>query len=272
MSPLWTERLCVALLPDRLIWVILARGLRMSIRAHGSVPVHNPAEGSPWQAVLEALQRELPNIPITRGEVSVVLSNAFMRYLVINSNTALSRPEERLALARHDFQRIHGALVETWEIRLAAGEQNYVAAALDKELLAQLRQCFVTTRLKLHIIQPYAVAAFNHWAKCFNSKTAEGLFLVEPHGYCYAGLCNGQWEFFRCGRWEGEPAETYQRVVQREALRTGSEERSVWLVEQLDASTAKVNVGQKDMKLLPLDETMRDARQAEYLMAILGAM
>jgi len=270
VSRLWSERLCIALLPDRMAWVIPARGWGKRIRAQGSVPVPAAAEGQLWQAALEVLQRELPNIPIARGEVSVVLSNAFVRYLAINSSTALSNIEERLALARHDFQKIHGVLAEAWEIRIGAGEQNYLAAAMDGELLVQLRHCFAATRLKLHSVQPYAVAAFNHWAECFDSKTAEGLFLAEPHGYCYAGMSDGRWEFFHCGRWEGEPAETCQRVVQREALRTGIEARSLWLAPPLEVSTMKDVAEQKGVKLLPLDATLREAQQVGYLMALLG--
>lgn len=270
MSRLWSELLYIALLPDRLAWVIPARGWGKRIRAHGSVPVPAAPEGNLWQATLEVLQRELPGIPVARAEVSVVLSNAFVRYLVINSSTALSNGEERLALARHDFQKIHGVLAEAWEIRIAAGEQNYLAAALDGELLAQLRHCFSATNLKLHSIQPYAVAAFNHWSKHFNGKSAEGFFLLEPHGYCYAGMSGGQWEFFHCGRWEGNPLETFQRVVQREALRTGTEARSVWMAPVHELSFAKSLTQQNGVKLLPLDATLRGAQQVEYLMALLG--
>jgi hypothetical protein len=263
--------LCVALLPERMAWVILARGWGKRIRAQGSVPVPAAAEGHPWQNAIEALQRELPNIPITRGKVSVVLSDAFVRYLVINSSSALSDAEERLALARHDFQKIHGILAETWEIRIASGEQNYLAAALDGELIGQLRHCFAAKKLKLHSVQPYMVAAFNHCAKQFNGKTAEGLFLSEPHGYCYAGISGGQWEFFRSGRWEGDPLETYRRVVQREALCSGVEARKVWMAPAHEMSFAK-NLAQQDgVKLLPLGAGLPDTQQAEYLMAMLGA-
>lgn len=271
MSRLWSERLCIALLPDRLAWVILARGWGRRIRAQGSVSVPAAAEGSSWQATLEVLQRELPNVPMVRGTVSVVLSNAFVRYLVVNSSTALTSAEERLALARHDFQKIYGTLADGWEIRIAADEQNYLAAALDGEFLTQLRHCFAATRLKLHAIQPYAVAAFNHWAKRFDDKTPEGLFLAEPHGYCYAGMSDGRWEFFHCGRWEDEPTETYQRMVRREALRTGIEARSVWFVPPFEVFTTKEIASQKGAKLLPLDAALRDAQQVETLMALLGA-
>ncbi|HEU0234429.1 MAG TPA: hypothetical protein VFQ94_04810 [Gallionella sp.] len=267
MSRLWSERLCIALLPDRLVWAIPARGWGRRIRAQGSVTVSAAAEGNLWQAALEALQREVPDIPVVRAEVSVVLSNAFVRYLVINSSTALSNDEERLALARHDFQNIHGVLAEAWEIRIAAGEQNYLAAALDGELLEQLRHCFAATKLKLHSVQPYAVAAFNHWSKHFNGKSPEGFFLPEPHGYCYAGMSGGQWEFFHCGRWEGEPLETYQRVVQREALRSGIYARKMWMAPVHESSLAKNLTQQDGVQLLPL----RDELQAECLTVLLGA-
>lgn len=271
MSRLWSERLCIALLPDRLAWAIMARGWGKRIRAQGSLRVPVAAEGNLWQAALEALQRELPNIPFTRGEVSVVLSNAFVRYLVINSSTVLIGDEERLALARHDFHKIHGTIADAWEISIAAGEQNYLAAALDGELLAQLRHCFATSRLKLHSIQPYAVAAFNHCARNFDGKTAEGFFLSEPHGYCHAGMSGGKWEFFHCGRWEGEPLETYRHVVQREARCSGVDARKMWVAPAHEMSFEKNLAQQEGVKLLPLNAGLPDVQQAEQLMALLGA-
>ena len=271
MLRLWSERLLIALMPEGLAWVILARGWGKRIRAQGSVAVPSAGHGNSWQAVLEVLLRELPNIPAMRAEVSVLLSDAFVRYLVIDSGTALSGMEERMALARHDFRKVHGDLAESWEIRIAAGEQNYLAAALDGELLAQLQHCFAATRLKLHSIQPYAVAAFNHWVKHFNGKTAAGFFLAEPHGYCYAGMSDGRWEFFHCGRWEGEPVETCRHVVLREAVRTGADARTVWLAPSREAGFAEGLAQQQGMQLLPLDGNLRDVRQAEYLMALLGA-
>ena len=269
MSHLWSERLCLALLPDRMAWVIVARGFGTRIRAQGSVPVH-AAEGTLWQKAVEALQHELPNIPITRGEVSVVVSNAFVRYLVINSSGVLPNAEERLALARHDFQKIHGTLAATWEISIGAGEQNYLAAALDAELLEQLRNCFAAGKLKLNSVQPYMVAAFNHCAKHFDGKAAEGIFLSEPHGYCYAGMNEGRWEFLRSGRWEDDPLETYRRVVQREALCSGIDARAMWVAPAQEMSFAE-NLAQMDrVKLLPLSAGLPDTQQAECLMALLG--
>lgn len=272
MSHLWSERLCIALMPDRLAWVVLGRGLGSRIREYGSTPVSASLEGVPWHAALEVLQRELPNMPVVRGSVSVVLSNAFARYLVIKSATPMNEDVERLALARHDFRKTHGSLADGWEIRIAPGEKNYLAVAQDGELLAQLRLCFSATALKLNSVRPYAVAAFDHWVRCFADEGVEGLFLAEPHGYCYVRVSNGSWDFVRYGRWEGEPANHYRRVVQREALRSGSEERCMWLVPPLEASWAEEVADRKNMKQLPLASVMRDMRKPEYVMALLGAM
>jgi len=258
-------------MPDRLCWVILARGWgRPRIRAQGSVPVE--ASGTLWQAALEALQRELPVIPIKRGTVSVVVSNALVRYLVVNSGTSLTKYEERLALACHDFHKIHGVLAEGWDVCISAGEQNYVAAALDRELLVQLRQCFAAARLKVQTVQPYAVAAFNHWAKCFDSKAAQGLFLPEPYGYCYAAMTDGRWEGLHSGRWEGDPSEACQHVIQREAHRTGIDTPSVWLAPSYEVAISEELVSLKCMKSLPLDKNLGEVHEVGSLMALLGAM
>jgi len=267
--PSWPERLCIALLPDRLAWVVLSRGRH--IRAQGCVPVGPAKEGGDWHAVVEALQRELPGMPVESGNVSVVLSNAFVRYLVIQSSSQLTSMEERLALVRHDYQQVYGALAETWEIRLADGESRYLTAAIDHDLLAQLRDSFSSTRFKLDHVQPHAVAAFNHWIKLFNDKSPEGIFMVEPHGYCYAGIGKGDWKFVRCGRWEGTPLETFQRVVQRETLRTGNEMSKVWFSALLEKKELDGISALEGVELLPLDNVLKEASRPECMMAVLGS-
>ncbi len=269
MSRLWSEHLCIALLPDCLSWSVLARGWGRKLRAQGSFPLAAKSEGLLWEAALEVLQRELPNLPIERGTVSVVVSNAFVRYLVVNSSAALNSEAERRALATHDLRKIYGVRVDGWEVRIAAGAQNYLAAAMDSEFLARLRHCFSPTRLKLRTVQPYAVAAINHWLKCFDGKTAQGLFMVEPAGYCYVGMEDGRWEFFQTGRWEGGLFDTCQHVIQREARRTGTESRSVWLAPTDDAAMNEELTSLQSLRLLPPDKT--GATGVASVMALLGA-
>lgn len=266
MLRLWSEHLCISLLPDRVSWVILRRGGGKRVREHGSVPVLATDEGNFWQTSLDALQRALPDIPISGGAVTVVLSNAWVRYLVVNSMTLLTNDEERRALANYDLRKIYGDLLDGWEVQISAGEQNYLAAAMDRELLVALRQCFASGRFKLRSIQPYVVLAFNHWLKQFSGKTAQGLLLAEPYGYCYAGVSEGRWEFIYTGRWEGDPLASCQRVIQREASRSGNEAREVWF-----ASSNEMLMDAAFAKQLPLNPCFSDAQKDDYFMALLGA-
>lgn len=269
MSPLWPERLHIALLSDCLVWVIQTRGWKRGIRAQGSIPIPLSEHGVRWQEAMGVLLRELPNLPISQGKVAIVLSNTFVRYLIINCEVVLTDHEERLALAKHDFQKIHGVAVENWEICIAAGERNYLAVALDRELLMQLRDCFSAGKIKLISVQPYAVAAFNHWAKYLDEKISTGFFLVESHSYSYFCIQAGKWVFFHTGHLDAEPMEAYQRVVQRATLRSGIEIQDEWLAPS-SLSVLKGDTGQ--VMSLPAGESLRASAQLNYLVDLLGAM
>ncbi|MDD4963292.1 MAG: hypothetical protein PHI11_05155 [Gallionella sp.] len=269
MSHLWSERLHIALLSDCLVWVIKARGWKNGIRAQGSIPIAMSEQGVRWQEAMAVLLRELPRLPISRGKVSIVLSNTFVRYLIINCDVALADHEERLALAKHDFQKIHGVVVENWEICIAAGGKNYLAVALDRELLVQLRDCFAVGKIKLISVQPYAVASLNHWAKHLDEKIATGFFLAESHSYSYFCIQAGKLAFFHTGHLDAEPMETYRRVVQRAILRSGVEIQDEWLAP----SSLSVLKGEAAQTMaLPSDEALRTSAQLNYLVELLGAM
>ncbi len=63
----------------------------------------------------EPLRRE-------RMNVTVVLSNHFVRYAVVPFDSAVSgASEEELALARFHFTKIHGERAKGWEVRMSEG-------------------------------------------------------------------------------------------------------------------------------------------------------
>ena len=53
-----------------------------------------------------------------RVDVTVVLSNHFVRYAVLPAQDGAATPEEELALARFQFAKIHGERAKGWEVRV----------------------------------------------------------------------------------------------------------------------------------------------------------
>jgi len=266
------DRLGIALAPDNVTWAVMRRGLRYRLQAKGMARFE-AQDGKAWQLALQELQSELPRLPVTRGDVTVVLSNAFVRYLVVNGGEMLSGAEERLALAKHDFMKVYGGVTQDWEIRISAADAGgkYLASAVDAELIEQLRHIFSTTGFKLVSIQPYFALAFDTWCTKLDGKSSHGIFLSETSGYCYAGIGADAWEFMRSGRWEeNDPAETFQRVIGREAYLSGATQRELWWCPAHDKAFAKVLSAVKQARPLPGTEALPDLAEPEYALALAG--
>jgi len=267
------DRLVIALSPDHVAWAVLRRGLRSQLHAKGMTKFA-VQDGRVWQQALQILQGELPRLPVTKGKVAVVLSNAFVRYLLVNGGEALAGAEERLVLAKHDFLKVYGAVAQGWEIRISDADAGgkYLASAVDAELIAQLRQTFSATGFKLDSIQPYFALAFDAWCTKLDSKISHGIFIPEANGYCYAGIGKDEWQFMRSGRWEeNDPAETFRRVIAREAVLSGDGQRSLRWCPAPDKALATLLASVQAAKPLAGIETMRDLTEPEYALVLAGA-
>lgn len=210
MSLLWPERLVASLEPHR-----LTLGSR-SVEA-------DPAYGSePWHGVLEAFKREALGWR-SRIDVSVVLSNHFVRYAVVPQQDGAATREEELALARFHFARIHGERAKAWEVRLSpesGGAQ--LACAIDAALLEGLRACFPEGRkaggkARLVSVQPYLMSAYNGWRRRIPREGA-WLVLAERERTCLARLARRGWASVHNGR-ETDAAE----LIERERSRSSGE-------------------------------------------------
>lgn len=272
MLRLLPDRISIALAPDSVSWAVMRRGLRKQLHAKGMTKFVLQ-DGRAWQQALQILQNEFPRLPITKGKVTVVLSNAFVRYLLVNGGEVLSGAEERLALAKHDFLKVYGAVAQSWEIRISDADAGgkYLASAVDAELIAQLRQIFSATGFNLDSIQPYFALAFDAWCTKLDSKTSHGILLSEASGYCYAGIGADAWEFMRSGRWEeNDPVKTFQRIIGREIFLSGATQRALWWCPAHDKAFAKALSTVKDASPLPGTEALHDLAEPEYALVLAG--
>jgi hypothetical protein len=272
VSRLFPDRIGFSLAPDGVAWAVMRRGLRQQLHAKGMSKIAEQ-DGRTWQQAVQTLQDILPQLPVTRGKVTVVLSNAFVRYLLVNGGEVLTGEDERLALARHDFLKVYGDVAQSWEIRIGAADANvkYLASAVDTGLIEQLRQIFSATGFTLDSIQPYFALAFDTWCTKLDSKTSHGILLSEAGGYCYAGIGSGEWQFMRSGRWEeNDPVKTFQRVIDREVFLSGAAQRTLWWCPAHEKEFAKALGNVKDASPLPGSEALQGLADPEYTLALAG--
>src|SRR5688572_31015017 len=96
--------------------------------------------GDDWRGALGALPEILK---AHRGsEASLVLADQFARYALLQHNDAVRTSEQWLALARHRFGALHGAVAAEWEVKVTqtAPYGARLACAVDRELRSEERR------------------------------------------------------------------------------------------------------------------------------------
>ena len=164
MSPLWRDRLHIALAPDRLVLVRVSGGLAPKVLAKTIVPVVAVSPEGGWKPALEALAKVLQvDHQWQDAETSVVLSNYFVRYQLIAWSDEIETDEEREAYVRASFSQVYGEGIADWAYSVSETGRgaSWLAAAIDRPLLAQLEASFGNGRSKLVSVMPHLMPAFN---------------------------------------------------------------------------------------------------------------
>lgn len=124
-----------------------------------------PSDAQPaWGAALEALREMLGRSNTARATpTNVILSNHFVRYLVLPWSVDLVTESEELEFARARFAQVFGDKARQWAIRIsgASVRAERLAAATDGALVEALAGTLTTAGLALTSCQPALMAQFN---------------------------------------------------------------------------------------------------------------
>jgi len=193
VSPLWRDRNHAFLAPGRVDLVRHFRGIkrRPPVR-HTAACGQKPGLPS-WEAPLEQLQKMLAGAAGT--ELTVTLSNHFVRYAVISAGTKIESPAELYAYAAFRMREIFGERVATWELGVSKWDPSSggICAAMERDLLARLQALAVDKKVELKGAQPYLADAIDQWCARFNRKKT-WFALVEAGRLCVASLRDGAWQ------------------------------------------------------------------------------
>jgi hypothetical protein len=216
---LWPERIFVALAPAAL-GIVRPRG---GAHAWRVLACEAPTGAEPWRGALDALVAAAADWREARAAVTVVLSNHFLRYALVPRDPALRGGAEELAYARHIFARIYGERSADWEVLLDDERRAplRVACAIDGELRRGLQACFAPpSKARLVSLQPYLMAAFNHFRRQLAAPAA-ALLLLEPGRACLARLAHGRWARLSNLRGEFDAPEAWSALLAREQALDG---------------------------------------------------
>ncbi|MBI4205209.1 MAG: hypothetical protein HY527_09300 [Betaproteobacteria bacterium] len=226
MRVLWRDHLRIGLGSK---WLALAgyrRGLRPTPSAKEIVVVDSADASGPWQAAVDALPAALALWDRPRLDVTVVLSNHFVRYALLPWNATLKSEAEWLALARHRFSSVHGPLAEEWVVRVAetgGRESPRIASAIDQALLAAIEEGIAGAGASLVSVQPYLMAAFNRMRPMIGNASS-WLVIEEPGRLTLALIQGGVWRAIRSRRRDDPRHLTLPEVLERESALLALEE------------------------------------------------
>lgn len=233
MLPLWSDQLQIVLTPARVSIARQSAGFRSGQLVSHTMPCAAPLQGEPaWQPALRALQALLKQKKVNNTRATVLLSNHFVRYQLINTQPDLSSLEEEQAFVRFSFAEIYGDEVKRWQLRWGSGLQlsPQVASAIDNTLIEQIETSLSQAGVKLNSLQPYLMTAFNYVRKWVDTKPY-WFVLVEPGNACTGFMQGGDWQQLHTSRLGADWAADLPRVLAREFQMVGSTgERSQMIV------------------------------------------
>ena len=228
MLPLWSDQLQIVLTPERVTITRLASSLlggsfKPREMVSNSMPCAALEQGEhTWQPALRALQALLKQKNISNCSATVLLSNHFVRYQLINTQPDLSGLDEEQAFVRFSFAEVYGDEVNRWQLRWGSGLQlsPQVASAIDNALIEQIETTLNSAAVKLSSLQPYLMAAFNYVRKWINDSP-HWFVLVEPGSACAGFMQGGDWQQLHTSRLGADWASDLPRVLGREFQMVG---------------------------------------------------
>ncbi len=188
---------------DRYVAVLGASGVGLGQRKGGGTlwlgSVGFIDEGfHAWAVALDTLDRLLGEHAPAGAELSVVVSGHFSRFCLVPWSEQISSPDELLGFAQLCFEDLYGVPAQPWSMVLSAEPAGYdrIATALPQDLLTRLRNLVSGRGLRLRSVQPYLMAAFNHFDKSLDA--GDFLFVVaEPVRSVLLLAREGRWTSVR---------------------------------------------------------------------------
>ncbi|MES2365207.1 MAG: hypothetical protein V4563_04880 [Pseudomonadota bacterium] len=195
MSPLWRDRLTLAIAPQRIVLVRTHGWLRPQVVAKSivDVPAAHPVGG--WQAALDTLAHTLQTDAQWQGlAVNAVLSNHFVRYQLIPWSAQISNADERAAYVRASFAQVYGDTAAQWAYSVSNTRRGaaWFAGAVDQPLLTQLEDVLGQSQSPLRSAAPYLMPAYNQARRAIKEKDL-WFVQVEPQKLLLLLILDGHW-------------------------------------------------------------------------------
>ena len=196
MSPLWRDRMAVAVTPSRIVLVRTHGLLRPKVVAKSSVAVAGTDTANSWQPALDTLAKLMHNdTQWQAATVNVVVSNHFVRYQLIPWSAMVSSAAMRSAYVRESFAQVYGDSTATWDYSVSTTRHGaaWFASAIDQPLLTQLEDAVGQGQSTLRSVVPYLMPVFNRARRMLKEKNM-WFVQMEPNKLLLILVIDGRWQ------------------------------------------------------------------------------
>jgi Fimbrial assembly protein (PilN) len=196
---------------------------------------------------------------LKKQSVNVVLSNTFVRYLVLPWQDAVLTQADWQAIAQHEFRKQFGATANDWLVRVNLGKhgQTVLAAAIDNKLYAQLQTSAEQLGFNVCVIEPLLMRVFNQ------HNPNSWVLVAEPQRLLLCQIRDDEWQQVVV---DSPPAgQEYQhaeQLIQRSSLQI-EKPHAVWM-----AGFSAQNKAQK----IQLDFAAKTQTKLGDLILLFGAL
>ena len=213
-----------------------ARGLRPAIKDRKVLACPAGAEGDSGQPAIEVLRDALAHPNIEAADATVVLSNHFVRYLLLPWNPDIVTSQEERAFARARFVHAFGEAAQDWALQVSHARRGLpsVACAIEPALLQVVVALIAGSPLRMRSLQPYLMAVFNQRAR---RPAGDAWVAMAEAGRLLLGVLSaGNWLSLR-SRPLPDPAAMLSEIIEQEALLLGIESgnKEIYLHQTGDA-------------------------------------
>lgn len=184
--------------------------------------------------------------------VKVILSNTFVRYLVLHWQDGVMTQADWQAIAQHEFRKQFGVLANDWlvQVNLAKHGQKVLAAAIDRNLYLQLQASAKQLGFNIIAIEPLFMSVFNQKNPSMWTLIAEPerLLLCQMHG-------DGWRQVLVDSPPAGHEYQHSEQLIQRSLLRLETTEQPSKIATYVSAALNKTwqdNIGSHQKLMTPL--------------------
>ncbi|MDV6348575.1 hypothetical protein R2083_13715 [Nitrosomonas sp. Is35] len=223
MSPLWRDQIQVFLAPGRIDLVRSTRGFKPVQSAKVTVWCEPAQDALVWQAAVQQLEKHL--MDAAGAQLSVTLSNHFVRYVALLPQAEIATPEEVSSYAAFRMREVYAERVNSWALSVSEWTplSGAVCAAIPRDLMVQLEEMAARCRCTLKEIEPYFASVYDRWQKLLDGNKTY-FAVIEAGRICLAVLINGSWHSIRNQRILHNVAAELLAALDQEAILTGSKE------------------------------------------------